>query len=475
MTAMAAITSSTLAFHGAARTVTGSRYLLEHRGVRTVVDAGLFQGFKELRELNWREPPFPPHTVRRVLLTHAHIDHSGALPLLARQGFFGEVFATRSTIKLARLLLLDAAEIEEEHARYAEKKGYSRHRPALPLFTVRDATEVLKKLEPVAWNTWLDLGDGLRARWLGAGHILGAASIELRLDRGGRETGLVMSGDIGRYGVPLHRDPEPRPDCDVLVCESTYGNRDHESMDAIEEQLCRALRETFDREGIVLVPAFAVGRAQQITLLLSRLFEAGRLPAVPVHIDSPMAIEATEIYSSHLDQEHVDEDVFADGRERLFPEGVELHRSVEQSKQLNDLPGPRVIISASGMLTAGRVLHHLRRIIGNPRHLVLLVGFQAPGTRGRQLLEGQPHIRMYGEDYAVRCRSVAVHGLSAHADRGELLRWIRSAPSLPEQIYLTHGEPESAFAFQQLLERELGVAVSVEVPEMGEAVTLGER
>jgi metallo-beta-lactamase family protein len=256
----------------------------------------------------------------------------------------------------------------------------------------------------------------------------------------------------------------------VLVCESTYGNRDHESMAAIEEQFCATLLETFDRGGIVLVPAFAVGRAQQISLLLRQLFAAGRLPAVPVHIDSPMAIEATEIYSHHLDGEHLDDDVFSDGRATLFPEGVELHRSVEQSKQLNDLPGPRVIISASGMLTAGRVLHHLRRLIGNPRHLVLLVGFQAPGTRGRQLLEGQPRIRMYGEDYAVRCRSIAIHGLSAHGDRNELLRWMRAAETLPTQIYLTHGEPESAFAFQQMLRKELGTAVEIGVPEMGEVV-----
>jgi metallo-beta-lactamase family protein len=464
---------ATLAFHGAARTVTGSRYLLEHRGVRTVIDAGLFQGFKELRELNWREPPFPPHTVRRVLLTHAHIDHSGALPLLSRQGFSGEVYATRSTMKLARILLPDAAGIEEENARYAAKKGYSKHRPPKPMFTERDATEVLRRFEPVAWDTSLDLGDGLRARFLGAGHILGAASIELRLDSGGRERTVVMSGDIGRYGVLLHRDPEPRPDCDVLVCESTYGDRDHEPIEAVEEQFCSALRDTFDREGIVLVPAFAVGRTQQIALLLRRLILDGRVPAVPIHIDSPMAIETTEVYSSHLDDEHLDDDVFADGRGELFPRGVELHRSVEQSRQLNDLPGPRIIISASGMLTAGRVVHHLRRLIGNPRNLVLLVGYQAAGTRGRQLLEGQPRIRMFGEDYSVRCRCVAIHGLSAHGDRNELLRWIRSAETLPKQIYLTHGEPEAAFAFQQMLRKELGSAVEVEVPEMGEVVPVG--
>jgi metallo-beta-lactamase family protein len=223
----------------------------------------------------------------------------------------------------------------------------------------------------------------------------------------------------------------------------------------------------------VLVPAFAVGRTQQITLLLRRLIAAGRVPDVPIHIDSPMAIETTEIYSAHMDGDHLDEDVFEDGSGELFPEGVNLHRSVEQSKQLNDLPGPRVIVSSSGMLTAGRVLHHLRRLIGNPRHLVLLVGYQAPGTRGRQLLEGQPHIRMFGEEFAVRCRSVAIHGLSAHADRNELLRWIRSAPTLPRKIYLTHGEPESAFAFQQLLRKELDAGIEVEVPEMGEVVALG--
>ena len=465
--------STTLGFHGAARTVTGSRYQLIHNDKRTVVDAGLFQGLKSLRELNWREPPFEPWKVDRVLLTHTHIDHAGALPRLVRNGFRGPIYCTRATLELARLLLIDSAEIHEEDARYANKKGFSKHKPALPLYNVADAKRALKQFEAIDHTSWLDLGKGLRVRWHGAGHILGSTSLELEVEgRGGATGTLVMSGDVGRYDMPLHLDPEPCPPCDVLVCESTYGNRDHDSEISIEEQLAGMVGKTIERGGTILIPAFAVGRSQQLTLILRGLMKAGRIPEVPMHIDSPMAVDTTKIYSRHLDEHHLDADVFADGRSTLFPEDVELCKSVQSSKALNRLEGPRIIISASGMLTAGRVVHHLKRLVGNPKNLVVLAGFQAPGTRGRKLLEGEPRIRIHGQDFNVRAECASIHGLSAHADRGELLRWMQEGGASPRQVYLTHGEPEAAFAFAARIDRELGW--SVEVPELDQVVDLDD-
>ena len=461
---------TTLGFHGAARTVTGSRYLLEARGQRTVVDAGLFQGFKKLRELNWREPPFPPHEVDQVLLTHAHIDHAGALPRLVKNGFSGPIYCTRSTRELARLLLLDSAKIHEEDARYANKKGHSKHQPALPLYTVSDAKKTLKQFKVIGHNTWLDLRDGLRARFHGAGHILGSCSIEVRIPHGKQEGTVVFSGEIGRYDMPLHLDPSPMPSCDVLICESTYGNRTHESAQKIDDQLCDPLLPTLERKGTVLIPAFAVGRSQQITLILRNLMNEGRLPEVPLHIDSPMAINATEIYGRHLDEHHLDREVFEDGRTSLFPRMVELDRSVQASKRLNNLDGPRIIVSASGMLTAGRVIHHLKRLVRDPKNLVVLAGYQAAGTRGRALLGGSPTVRVHGRDIPVRSECISIHGLSAHADKDELLRWVRSGRGKPRKVFLTHGEPESAFAFAHTIRREL--SWSVEVPELDEEVDL---
>jgi metallo-beta-lactamase family protein len=458
-----------LGFHGAARTVTGSRYLLEGASRRTVIDVGLFQGFKSLRELNWREPPFLPSSVDRVLLTHAHIDHIGALPRLVKQGFDGPVYCTHATRKLARILLLDSAKLHEEDARYANKKGFSKHTPALPLYDTGDAKAALELFEVVERDAWLELDDGARARFHGAGHILGATHIEVQLERGGT---LVFSGDIGRYGMPLDLDPQPRPSCSVLVCESTYGDRDHDEEVPIEEQLRRPIAACLARGGTVLIPAFAVGRSQQLTLILRRLITAGELPEVPLHIDSPMAVDATRVYSQHLDEHHLDPDVFEDGRSVLFPNDVELCRSSGDSKRLNGLAGPRIIISASGMLSGGRVLHHLRRLAPDRKNLVIIAGFQAPGTRGRALLEGQPTVRVHGIEVPIHAQVESIHGLSAHGDRSELQRWIESADDLPKKVFLTHGEPEAAFAFEQRLESRLGLDVAV--PEMDETVVLDQ-
>ena len=461
--------TATLGFHGAARTVTGSRYLLTVDGQQVGIDAGLFQGYRKLRELNWRDPPYEPWKVDQILLTHTHIDHAGFLPRLVKRGYRGPIYCTRSTRDLARLLLEDSAEIQEEDARYANKKKYSRHDPALPLYTVEDAKKALKQFETVDYDTWLDLGR-VRARFHGAGHILGSASIEIAFDSEGVERTLLMSGDVGRYDMPLHLDPQPRVGCDLLVCESTYGDRDHDDEIGIDEQLAEPVGRALERGGTVLIPAFAVGRSQQITLILRRLMISGRLPEVDVYIDSPMAVDATRIYSRHLDEHHLDADVFSDGRAVLFPDRVELCRSVQQSKELNDKRGPMIIVSASGMLTAGRVLHHLRRLAPRPENLIILAGYQAPGTRGRQLLQGKPTVRVHGQEVRVRAECMSVRGLSAHAGRSELLRWLEEGEGAPKHVFLTHGEAEAAFAFAQDIRRKLGWKVSV--PELDQVSVL---
>ncbi len=462
-----------LSFHGAARTVTGSRYRLQVGKHQSLIDCGLFQGYRELKELNWREPPFDVKRIEQVLVTHAHIDHIGALPRLVKQGFKGPIYCTKATKQLARLMLLDSAKIHEEDARYANKKGYSRHKPALPLYDEEDAKRTLKQFEALDRGEWLDLHGGVRVCWHAAGHILGSDHIEVRVPRGQRGEGeatIVFSGDIGRYDMPLHIDPSPRPHCDVLICESTYGDRDHQRSPSIEEQLCDILEPVFEQRGTVLIPAFAVGRSQQLTWILRDLMDEGRLPKVPLHIDSPMAVDATRIYSEFLDEHHLDPEVFEDGRTQLFPSEVELCRSATESKRLNNLEGPRIIISASGMLTGGRSKHHLARLAGGRKNLILLAGYQAAGTLGRKLLEGAPTVWVHGQEREVRAQCQSIHGLSAHGDRTELARWIREGEGKPKQVFLTHGEPEAAFAFAQQLHRDL--ELSVEVPAMDDTVDL---
>jgi metallo-beta-lactamase family protein len=447
-------TGNHLAFHGGAGTVTGSRYLASVGQRKLLIDAGLFQGLKELRLMNWRGPGFDPGSIDHLLLTHAHIDHSGYIPRLVRDGYSGPVHCTPATLDLAELLLMDSAKIHEEDADYANKKGFSKHKPALPLYTSEDAQAAIARMHPVPYGAWLDLGVGIKARFLNVGHILGAAMIELRVagGAGSKETTIVFSGDVGRYGVPLHSDPMAPPACDFLVMESTYGDRRHDHL-SLESQLSEPIQKTFDRRGTVLIPSFAVGRAQLVTLILRELMERGDLPEVPIHIDSPMAVDATRIYSHHLKDESLDDEL-DDGTDRLFPRQVQFHQTVEESKALNELPGPRIIISASGMLTAGRVLHHLRRLLPEERNLILLVGYQAAGTRGRDLLEGAKSLKVHGQQVPVRARLQAINGFSAHADSDELMRWLRSAPTSPRKVFITHGEPEASRALAHRIEKE---------------------
>ncbi|MCB1183894.1 MBL fold metallo-hydrolase [bacterium] len=455
-----------LTFHGAAGTVTGSRHLLEAAGQRVLVDCGLFQGLKQLRLLNWEAPGFEPGFLDHVVLTHAHIDHTGYTPRLLQYGFRGPIHCTEPTAELLELMLMDSAHLQEEDAAWANKKGFSKHTPAEPLYTSVDALRSLRLIRPQPFQRWIELGEGLRMRFHNSGHILGAAFVEFRIRTGGDdgvnpgERTVVFSGDVGRYGMTLHLDPEPLPACDVLVIESTYGNRlhDHEPVgDQIREEFAR----TVHKRGIVLIPAFAVGRTQVVGLVLRRLMTGGELAEIPIHIDSPMAIDATLIYSRHLYDENLDDDVVADDRSRLFPRNVHLHRTVHESKALNGMRGPRVIIAASGMMTGGRILHHLARRLPDHHNLVLLSGYQAAGTRGRALQEGADHLRIHGQDVPVRARVGTIEGLSSHADRDELMRWVGSAPAAPRRVFIVHGEADQAQPFAERLRGTFGAEVTV--------------
>jgi metallo-beta-lactamase family protein len=458
-----------LSFHGAAGTVTGSRFLVETGTTRFLVDAGLFQGLKKLREMNWAKLRFDPASLDFILLTHAHIDHTGFLPRLTQHGFRGPVRATRASLALSRLLLMDAAKIQEEDAAFANRKGFSKHHPALPLYTSEDAERAISLIDPLSYGDWIEPAAGVRASFSNAGHILGAATIELRLRTAGGELSIVFSGDVGRYGAPLHSDPDPVPECDVLVMEATYGDREHDQS-PMADQIRDAVLTAIERRGTVLIPSFAVGRAQLVTLLLRRLIHGGELPEIPIHIDSPMAVDATRIYEQHLRDLSLDSASDEDGFGRLVPKNVQFHRTVEDSKKLNLLPGPRIIISASGMLTSGRVLHHLKRLLPEEKNLILLVGFQAAGTRGRAMMDGARTVRVHGADVPVRAGFIPISGLSAHADRAELLRWVRSQPKPPRTIFVTHAEEKASNAFARLLKSELGVR-TIE-PELGQRFDL---
>ncbi len=449
--------------------MTGSRHLLEADGSSVLVDCGMFQGLKDLRLLNWEDPPFDIASLDHLLLTHSHIDHAGYLPRLVKLGYRGLVHLTPASLELAEILLLDSAKIQEEDARYANKKKFSKHKPALPLYNSDEAHAALARMRPIRYGAWLDLDERLRARFVNAGHILGSAHIEIEATSSVGKRTVVFSGDVGRYNMPLHPDPTPPPACDYLVMESTYGNRDHAS-EPFVEQLRGPFAETLGHGGTVLIPSFAVARAQLVTLLLRQAMESGELPEVPIHIDSPMAVNTTRLYSKHMNEENLDAEIVAEGRDRLFPDHVEFHRSGDDSRRLNSMKGPRIIISSSGMLTGGRVLHHLKRLLPDKKNLVVLVGYQAPGTRGRAMLEGAQRVKVHGQKIPIGARFMSVHGLSAHADRAGLLKWLRSSERPPRAVFVVHGEPESSMALADTIQKE--VSIPTFAPRLGDTYDL---
>ncbi|MDK3019119.1 MBL fold metallo-hydrolase [Pseudodonghicola flavimaris] len=439
-------TRPTLRFLGAAGTVTGSRYLIRIGERRILIDCGLFQGFKTLRDRNRKPFPVRPSTIDTVLLTHAHLDHSGYLPALIRGGYRSKVYCTEATAELCGLILPDSGHIQEEEARFARKHGFSKHKNPVPLYTVADAEAALTRMHPVPFEEKINLGDGIWAEFIPAGHLLGAAQIRVSLPG----TTILFSGDLGRQNDALMRPPQPFSGADVLVCESTYGNRNHAKIDA-EEELRPILTRVFARGGTVLIPSFAVGRAQGLMYHIARLQNRGDIPYVPVYLNSPMAIDATEIYHNHHEEHHVSrEDCLA-----MFRIAKRVN-SVEESKQLNTQRGPMIIISASGMLTGGRILHHIASFGGDPRNAILLSGFQAGGTRGAALADGAESLRMFGRDFPIRAEVVQLKAFSGHADAEELLAWMRASDRAPRMTYVTHGEPSASDRLRWRIEHELG-------------------
>jgi metallo-beta-lactamase family protein len=440
--------------------VTGSKYLLERDGKRVLVDCGLFQGFKLLRERNWAPLTIDAGSIHQVLLTHAHLDHSGYLPLLARNGFSGPIVSTHATFKLCELLLADSGHLMEEDARRANRYGYSKHKPAQPLYTEEDARRSLTQFSPTGFSKPVEILPGCTATFRVAGHILGAATIEVNWD-GLR---IVFSGDLGRYADDTLLDPEPIQRADYLLVESTYGNRLHDRQspdEALEEVVNRTIR----RGGTVVIPAFAVGRAQSLLHHLWKLQTANRIPRIPVFLDSPMAINATELLHSDI------------GEHRLSAEQCEQScaiatyvREAEESKKLNRNPMPKIIISASGMATGGRILHHLKNYGPDSRNTIVLAGFQAGGTRGAALRDGAKELKIHGRFVAIRAEVVSLDMFSAHADRDELMRWLGGFEAAPRKTFVVHGEPDSSDTFRRSIQEKLGWAARV--PEHLERVEL---
>jgi len=447
-----------LHFLGAAGTVTGSRYLLEFDGYRLLVDCGLFQGVKRLRERNWKPFPVKPETINAVVLTHAHIDHSGYLPRLIREGFEGLVQATEGTRDLCGILLPDSGHLQEEEAKLANRHGYSKHRPALPLYTRREGEKAVERFRDVAFGQRTALGP-MHVTFRPAGHIIGSATLLVEVS--GRR--IAFSGDVGRPDAPIMKAPQPLPETDYLVVESTYGDRRHAGT-PVEEQLRDVVARTAERGGVVLIPAFAVGRAQTLLHLLTSLKRRGELPALPIFLNSPMATSATEILWHHADEHRLSEEEC-----RAINDEVTFVRDVEESKALNRRRGPMVIVSASGMLTGGRILHHLEAFGDDHRNTILLCGYQAEGTRGRTLMNGASELKFFGRYHRIRAEVAVLDGLSAHGDYAEIGDWLARSDLNPK-VYVTHGEPAAADAFRRYLHDRFGW--DAWVPEQGETVEL---
>ena len=455
-----------LTFLGAARTVTGSKYLLEHNGQKVLFDCGLFQGLKDLRLRNWDEFPVPPDSLNAVVLTHAHLDHVGYLPRLVAQGYRGRVFCTPGTKDLSQLVLPDAGRIQEEDARQANKHGYSRHDPALPLFTESDALRALTQLQPLGFERPIEVVPGLSIEFHPAGHLLGSAFIIVRLAAGPT---ILFGGDLGRYSRPILPDPSGAIAADIVLVESTYGDREHQPDDS-GAQLAEVIKKTAGQHGKLVIPAFAIGRVEEVLYWVRRLEAEHRIPVLPVYVDSPMASEALKYYSARVaeldpDLRPTSGQIYAFATTRF-----QTVSSPQQSKELTASRRPAIVISSSGMATGGRVLHHLAAALPDPRNTVLFVGYQAEGTRGRQLVDGAKDVRIHGHSIAVNATVTRIDSMSAHADRGEILRWLGTLGSAPRRLCLVHGEPAPMDALKGLIQERL--SWTPHTPAHGETIEL---
>lgn len=457
-----------LKFLGAAGMVSGSRHLIETGDARVLVDCGLFQGEKHLRERNWERFPVPAESVDAVVLTHGHIDHSGWLPRLVKEGFKGRIHVTPATADLLGLLLYDSAKCQAEDALYANRKGYAKHRPALPLYEEQDVDRTLRLLEPVPREQWFEPAAGIRCRYHEAGHMLGSSFVETEVATPGGPRRVLFSGDVGRFDAPLYKDPTSPTPCDYLVCESTYGDRDHPDIRPLDD-LEAATKEAIARGGMMLVASFAIGRCQQLVYLLRTLMASGRLPEIPVWIDSPMAVDATEVFRRHVAEHDFSEAQMAGVAESLASPFVHMAKTANESKAINAHKGPGIVIASSGMMNGGRILHHLAQRLPDPATTVLVAGFQAIGTRGRSLIDGARTLRIHGRDIPVRAVVRRVDALSGHADRREITRWLEGLPA-PKRTFLVHGEPPAARGMAERLQEKFGWDVTV--PAIGDTVDL---
>jgi metallo-beta-lactamase family protein len=446
-----------LTFLGAAGSVTGSKYLVEAAGKRLLIDCGLFQGNSELKDRNWKPLSVDPKTIDYAVLTHAHLDHTGWLPVLVRDGYRGSIYANPATIELTEILLKDSAHLQEEETAHAQSKKYSSHAEPQSLYTPDDVEPVLKQLKPMPRSGGFDISPEFHVASFDAGHILGSSSLELTITEGGRKIVVVFSGDIGRYGQVILKDPTtPASNADVLICESTYGDREHQDGDPAE-LLAQTVNRVVKRGGSIVIPAFAIGRTQTFMYYLRQLEDQQRIPRVPVYVDSPMALNATGLYLKYKEDHDLEfaREEGSDGKgDPLDVHEFHLTREAEESKAINKVKTPCIIISASGMVNGGRVLHHMVQRLPDARNAVILAGFQAEGTRGRALQEGAKSLNIFGQVVPVGAEIVEMGQFSAHAGKSELLRWLTALPSPPKQTYLTHGEPQAAQALQAAIQEK---------------------
>jgi metallo-beta-lactamase family protein len=464
-----------LTFLGAAGCVTGSKYLVEAAGKRLLVDCGIFQGTNELKDRNWKPLPIDPKTIDYAMLTHAHLDHTGWLPVLVKDGYRGPIYANPATIELTTILLNDSAHLQEEDTLHAQKGNYSRHANPEALYTTEDVDPTLKLMKSMPRSGAFDISPEFRVASYDAGHILGSSSLELTITEGGKKTVVVFSGDIGRYNQPILKDPTTPPSkADVLICESTYGDREHPDGDPAE-LLAQIVNRVVKRGGSIVTPAFAIGRTQTFMYYLQQLEDQQRIPRLPVYVDSPMALSATDLYLKHREDHDLEyaREEGSDGKgDPLDVHEFHLTRSAEESKAINNVKTPCIIISASGMVSGGRVLHHLAQRLPDARNAVILAGFQAEGTRGRALQEGAKSLNLYGQAVPVCAEIVEMGQFSAHAGKSELLRWLTALPAPPKQTYLTHGEPVAAQALQAAIQQKF--LWSAAVARYLDTVTAGE-
>lgn len=446
-----------LTFLGAAGCVTGSKYLVEAAGKRLLVDCGLFQGTNELKDRNWKPLPIDPKTIDYAVLTHAHLDHTGWLPVLVKDGYRGPIHANPATIELTEILLKDSAHLQEEETAHAQIKKYSRHAEPRSLYTPDDVDPVLRQLKSMPRSGGFDISSEFHVASFDAGHILGSSSLELTITEGGKKIVVVFSGDVGRYGQVILKDPTtPASKADVLICESTYGDREHEDGNPAE-LLAQVVNRVVKRGGSIVIPAFAIGRTQTFMYYLRQLEDQQRIPRVPVYVDSPMALSATDLYLKYKEDHDLEftREEGSDGKgDPLNVHEFHLTREAEESKAINKVKTPCIIISASGMVNGGRVLHHMVQRLPDARNAVILAGFQAEGTRGRALQEGAKSLNIFGQVVPVGAEIVEMGQFSAHAGKSELLRWLTALPAPPKQTYLTHGEPQAAQALQASIQEK---------------------